>query len=829
MRRDLPAGTVTFLFTDIEGSTKLLHELGAEAYAKALAEHRRILREAFTRHGGVEVDTQGDAFFVAFPTAPGALAAAADAQRALADGPIHVRMGFHTGTPNVAEEGYVGPDVHRAERIAAVGHGGQVLVSAATAALVGTQGLRDLGEHRLKDLSAPERIYQLGEADFPPLTSLRGTNLPVPSTPFLGRERELGEIVDLVSLSGVRAVTLTGPGGTGKTRLAAQAAGELRRLFPDGVWWVPLTSLRDPALVLPTAGQAVGANDGLAEHIADRSTLLVFDNFEHVVDAATDVAALLTACPRLAVLVTSREPLHISGEREYPVPPLAPDEAVEFFTSRARAARPDFEPDEHVTAICRRLDDLPLALELAAARIRVLGSRQILERLDRRLPLLTGGARDVPERQRTLRATIEWSHELLDPEEQRLFARLAVFRGGCTLEAAEDLADTDLDTLESLVDKSLLRHTDDRFRMLETMREYASEQLEASGEAEELERRHAEHFLALAEEAEPHLRGSPKEWLDRLEAEHDNLRAALDRLQESGETQLTLRLAGALSKFWNMRSHRFECRRRLEGALAADERPTAARAKALIGAAGVATDLGDHATAKLRAEEAIAIHETLGDGRGTAESRFMLGYAAVEEGDFERAQPILEQSVRDFRDLGDAHYTLVGSFNLAWAYSELGDLERARAIEEESLSLARAASNERMEAMFLGSLESSARREGRFEDALAMLGDALRIYRNQGDRFHTAATLCGIARVFAATERERTAAQLVARAEVLQEELGTSPLWLEKGKDETLAAIRTQLDEAAFAETWEQGRALTMDQAVALALDSGALPTKPVG
>jgi Adenylate and Guanylate cyclase catalytic domain len=331
VRRDLPSGTVTFLFTDIEGSTKLLHELGAEAYAAALAEHRRVIRETCARHDGVEVDTQGDAFFVAFPTAPGALQAAADALAGLAAGPIRVRMGLHTGTPHLGDEGYVGVDVHRAARIAACGHGGQVLVSAATAALAGTDGLRDLGAHRLKDLSAPERIYQLGDADFPPLKSLHQTNLPIASTPFLGREQELAEVGALLRREDVRLVTLTGPGGTGKTRLALQSAGGAADAFEGGVWWVPLAPLRDPELVLETAGQALGARDGLAEHIADRSMLLLFDNFEQVVAAATDVASLLAACPNLDVLVTSRGPLHVTGEQEYPVPPLVHEEGIGFF------------------------------------------------------------------------------------------------------------------------------------------------------------------------------------------------------------------------------------------------------------------------------------------------------------------------------------------------------------------------------------------------------------------------------------------------------------------------------------------------------------------
>ena len=345
---DLPTGTVTFLFTDIEGSTKLLHALGTDAYAQALSEHRRLLREAFAHHGGAEVDTQGDAFFYVFPTAPGALHAAAHGQRALASGPISVRMGLHTGTPHLAEEGYVGADVHRAARIAACAYGGQVVLSASTAALVGRDGLRDLGEHRLKDLSAPERIYQLGHDDFPPLRSLNQTNLPLPATPFLGRAEALAEVVDLLRSDSVRLLTLTGVGGTGKTRLAVEAASELVPEYEQGVWWVPLAPLREPSLVLESAAQTLGTSDELAEHIGDRRLLFVFDNFEHLLEAARAVGDLLARCPNAKALVTSREPLHLSAEREYAVPTLAEAEACELFSARSAESR----PEAVVAAIC---------------------------------------------------------------------------------------------------------------------------------------------------------------------------------------------------------------------------------------------------------------------------------------------------------------------------------------------------------------------------------------------------------------------------------------------------------------------------------------------
>jgi predicted ATPase len=822
--RDLPSGTVTFLFTDVEGSTKLLHELGAEQYAAALAEHRRVLREAFTAHGGVEVDTQGDAFFVAFPTAPGALQAAAEAKEGLSAGLIQVRVGIHTGTPHVAEEGYVGHDVHRAARIAAVGHGGQVLVSSATAALLGTDGLRDLGEHRLKDLSAPEGIYQLGDDDFPPLTSLHQTNLPIPATPFLGRERELEQVTGLLSQDDVRLLTLTGAGGTGKTRLALQAAGGLADRYRQGVWWVPLAPLRDPQLVLTAAGPVVGAQDGLAEHIGDRSLLLLFDNFEHVVDAAADLAGLLASCPNLDLLVTSREPLHVMGEQEYAVPPLEHDEGVGFFLARAKAVRPEFEADEAVSAICRRLDELPLALELAAARVKALSTAQILERLEQRLPLLTGGARDLPERQRTLRATIEWSYELLTPEEQRLFARLAVFSGGCTLEAAEEVADADLDTLQSLVDKSLLRHSEERFWMLETIREYAAERLEESGEADELRRRHARRLLALAEALEPKVRKESirggREGLDRLEHEHDNLRAALDQLEESGEAEFALRLTAALADFWERRGHVTEGRRRLEGALAADKRPTATRAAALNGAAELALAAGDNAAGRRHAEEALAIHRALGDVWGASVSLQRIGCALIEEGDRAKAQQLLEESIRGLLETGDEHLALWTTRTLAWSYHNAGDLERARAVHEDNLRQARSLENERVAAAILGSLAMIAVREGRIEDAFSLLRESLPTWRDFGDRLEIAIDLGHAAHALAFAGRAGPAARLLSCSEAFLEEIGGAESWVVRMNEDTLAAIRTKLDEAALAEAWEQGRTLTLDKAVALALES---------
>jgi predicted ATPase/class 3 adenylate cyclase len=816
VRHDLPSGTITFLFTDVDGSTRLLHELGAEAYAGALAEHRRVIREAVTAHGGVEIDTQGDAFFIAFQTAPSALNAAAGAYAALAGGPIRVRMGLHSGTPLVTAEGYVGEDVHRAARIAASGHGGQILVSASTAALVGSEQLRDLGQHRLKDLSAPERIFQLGDDDFPPLKSLHQTNMPIASTPFLGRERELPEVVELLSQDDVRLLTLTGPGGTGKTRLALQAAAALSERYPHGVWWVPLAPLRESELVLDAAAQVVGAKNGLAEHVGDRWMLLLFDNFEQVVDAAVDVAGLLTDCPNLELLVTSRESLRVTGEQEYRVPPLVHEEGVGFFLARARAVKPNFEVDDNVPEICRRLDDLPLALELAAARVRALTSGQILERLEQRLPLLTGGARDMPERQRTLRATIAWSYDLLTAAEQRLFARLAVFVGGSTLEAAEEVAEADLDTIQSLVDKSLVRHTDDRYWMLETVREYAGERLDESSDADEVRARHAAHFLALAEDAEPKLPADRRDLLQRLQQEHDNLRAALDRAEKTGETQFAQTLSGALTRFWMSTGQSAEGRRRLESVLAADQRPTPARAKALTGASMLALDAE---TARDRGEEAVALHRELDNAGGTAAALLALG-SAYAQTDLERAREFYELSARGFLEVGDEHSALIVNRGLAWVYISLGERERGRALHEENLRLARTLSNERIEAITLGALAMFAVEEGNVEQAMAMLKESHRFHVKLSDPFQTACDVCRFASLLAATGHEQTATRVLSSAHALADDAGADlKSWDPEFIDEIVGRIRESVDDDSFAEAWEQGRSLSADRAVALALD----------
>src|SRR5438093_8681874 len=599
--RELPTGTVTLLFSDIEGSTRLLHELG-DAYGNVLEDRRRLLREVFGGRGGVEVDTQGDAFFYAFTRASEAVHAAAEAQRALVETPVRVRMGIHTGEPSRSAEGYVGADIHRAARIMAAAHGGQVLVSDATRGLLEDEeldrfALRDLGEHRLKDLTRPQRLHQLVvsglPSDFPPPRTLEGhtTNLPIQPTTLIGRDRELAELGDVLRRPDVRLLTLTGPGGTGKTRLALQLAANAVEEFPDGVFLVPLATIVDARLVIPTIAQTLGVRESggrtvaaaLGDYVAERGILLVLDNFEQVVDAAADVTGLLEAHSALKLVVTTREPLHVAGEQEWPVQPLdlpRPDasdvealsqfDAVRLFIERARAVRPDFavtnENAPAVAEICVRLDGLPLAIELAAARVKSISISDLLARLDRRLVVLTGGGRTTPERQRTLRNAIDWSYSLLEEEERTLFARLAVFAGGCTLEAAEDVCDCDLDALAALVDKSLIRETDGvgggtRFSMLKTIREYALERLVESPDADNVRSRQVDYYVALAQAAQEPLRHrGRREWAARLDEEQDNLRAVLEWSLVRAETERPLKIASAIWFYWLLRGRLTEGR-----------------------------------------------------------------------------------------------------------------------------------------------------------------------------------------------------------------------------------------------------------------------------
>jgi predicted ATPase/class 3 adenylate cyclase/DNA-binding CsgD family transcriptional regulator len=756
--REFPTGTVTLIFTDIEGSTHLLRQLG-ERYARVLEECRHLLRAAFHANRGFEVDTQGDAFFVAFARATDAVSAAVAGQRALASHPwpegvmVRVRMGMHTGEPHLASEGYVGLDVHRAARIMSAGHGGQVLLSRTTCDLVEhvlPEGvsLLDLGAHRLKDLQQASQLFQLVIADlptdFPQLKTLENypNNLPLQPTPFIGRVKEVVAIQQKLLRQDVRLVTLTGPGGVGKTRLGLQAAAEASERFVDGTWFVSLAPLTDPDLVIPTIAQTLEVReaggrsllDQLKASLRERQVLLLLDNFEQVASAATQVADLLGDCPQLKVLVTSREVLHVRAEQEYPVPALAlpdpkhlPDlaalsqyEAVAIFIERAQAVKPDFQVTNAnapaVAEICARLDGLPLAIELAAARIKLFPPQALLTRLGRRLHLLTSSARDAPARQQTLRKTIQWSYDLLAAQEQHLFRQLSVFVGGCSLQAIEALSAAlgietlpVLDEVASLIDKNLLQQTAEeedelRLTMLETIREYGLGALSTSGEMETVRQAHAAYYLMLAEEAARELKGPQQAvWLERLEQEHDNLRAALQWSLEPAQAgpgiKIAFRLCEALEVFWDVRGLYSEGRAFLEQALASGEGVAASvRARALNAAGGFADAQSDYDQAEALLQESLVLYRQLEDTRGIASSLRGLGLISIAQTKGHNIAStclLLEESLALYREVGDKEAIAWVLMHLADAVSIQGDYRRGRTLFEESLELFREQGHQR--------------------------------------------------------------------------------------------------------------------------------------
>jgi predicted ATPase len=816
--QELPTGTVTFLFTDIEGSTRLLEELGTEAYAQALAAHRKVIRAACVAQGGVEVDTEGDALFVAFPTAQGALDAAAAFTEGLAEGPIRVRAGLHTGTPLVAEDHYVGMDVHRAARIAAAGHGGQVLVSATTAALTGSEGLRDLGEHRFKDLSAPERVYQLAEGEFPRLKTLYQTNLPVPTTPFLGRERELADARHLL-LDGVRLLTLSGPGGTGKTRLALQAAAEAAESYPEGIWWVPLAPLSDPALVVPRAGEVLGAKGELAPHIGGKRLLLLLDNFEHLIGAATDIAMLIGACPNLNVLVTSRERLQLAGEHEYPVPALAAPDGLELFTARARAVGVELDGDEAADELCERLDNLPLALELAAARTKLFSPSQLLERLGQRLDLFKGG-RDADPRQRTLRATVEWSYDLLHPEEQHLFARLSVFAGGCDYEAAEEICDADEDTLQSLLDKSLLRRREGlggaaRYWMLETIREFAAERLQELDAGEAVARRHAEWYADQAYRLQEPMRDGDAEATARLAAEVDNNRSALQRLSDRGDVRGGMRIVWGLWYFWVTRGLVREGLQWARWAVAeAPNAPPVERAFGLLAASELLRQFGDAGLALQLKRDLVRHFREHGQEKYVAATLADMAEMHAVEGDFDEARRLSDEAIELRRRLETPWGIAHALGNRGMVEFLAGDFQRARELFEEEITLVEEPRiPSRLSAAVIMAGET-ARRTGDLAGASARLRQALSLHEELGHRAAFPELLQEVAA--ASPNRPAEAVRLLGASERLLAEMEV-PRWDPADYERTVAKFRVELGDAAFEEAWTEGLELPEKEALSLA------------
>ncbi len=910
----LPSGTVTFLFTDIEGSTRLLQRLG-DRYEPLLAAHHRLLREAFEAHGGTEVETAGDSLFVTFPSARAALLAAVAAQRSLLGhewpegAEVRVRMGLHTGEPVSGEVGFVGLDVHRAARICAAGHGGQIVVSRTTRDL-GLDGLPaelqllDLGEHALKDLTSPERLFQVVapglRRDFPPLRTIaaRPHNLPRQLTSFIGRQHEIAAAKRI--LASTPLLTLTGPGGVGKTRLSLEVAAELLDDLEDGAWFVELGSLTDPAFVTPTLATVLGISEQpgrpllatLVEHLRGRQMLLVFDNCEHVLDASAEVAdAILRACREVQLIATSREGLGVPGEALLPVPSLSLPEAgslasadeleqfesVRLFVERAMAGSPSFRVTntnaQHVIQICRRLDGVPLAIELAAARVRAITVDQIAARLDDRFRLLTGSSRITVPRHQTLRQTIDWSYDLLVEEERAVFRRASVFAGGFTLEAAEEIcaggdvmqADV-LELLSRLVDKSLVLAEAAvgaaRYRLLETIRQYARDQLLESGEAMDALRRHRDWCLALVEQARPEfLQGQESgSWLERLDREHENLRAALQWSDdEPGERRAGLRLAEGLWRFWEIRGHLIEGRAWLERMLsAAGPETSELRANALTGAGILAFMQGDYAAASAFHEESLALRKRLGDRDAISYAINNLANTAVLLGEYGRARQLYEQGLAMAQEMGDPYGSGFGLINMAdvvaregdyagarsrfeqglaafrqlgdrWAEafaldsfaavaSRQGDLTSAEALGAQALAISRSLGDERGAARALGHLAEVAGRRGDVDRAKAMCRESLAIRRGLGDAPGIVAALENLAGIVMADDPE-AAARLLGSAEALRESIhALVPPSARADHEERLRSLRDRLDEGRLTAALERGRAMSPDEAAATIL-----------
>jgi predicted ATPase/class 3 adenylate cyclase len=805
-----PSGTVTFLFTDIEGSTGLLKQL-RDHYAKVLEDHHQILRDTFAKWNGYEVDTQGDAFFYSFPRATEAVAAAIETQRALQahswpEGvEIRVRMGLHTGEPWITEEGYLGLDVHRAARITHIGHGGQILLSETTVPLIRNElpqdvTLHDLGYHRMKDLSFRESIYQLVipdlPTDFPPLKSLDAYphNLPIQPTPLVGREKDLKTTRDLLSRPEVRLVTLTGPGGTGKTRLGLQLSAELCDEFPDGVYFIPLTPITEPELVISTIAQTIGVQDqgersvlvSLVEFLRTKQMLLLMDNFEHVISAAPDVAHILETCEGSKFIVTSREVLHLRGEYEFPVQPLMLPEdsqiqkatqllqnpAISLFTQRAQAVKPDFyltdENCEAVTGICIRLDGLPLAIELAAARTKLFSPEALLKRLMESdgvssLELLSGGPRDAPRRHQTLQAAINWSYKLLDEAEQAFFQQLSVFYGGLTLDAAEAICCSAagktpsslegmqtlevMDAVASLLDKSLLQQDvglggEARFSLLQTIQEFAREKLIESGQEESIRERHADFFLALTLDAKPKLQGPEQElWLDLLEGEHNNLRAALNWYIEraKGEDELgtsaaksALQMAGSLYIFWDTYGYVTEGRRWIQRALVEYEAPIPERVDALIGA----------------------------------------GWLASRQGEIHEGLRLFEDAAKLARDLEYKSGLAHALSNLAFIHNWIGDSDEiVKSLYIENLELWREIGDKRGIASALGPLAHQAASQYDFDGAVQLFNESLALFREVGDKREIAGALWNLGQIALRSGSYKEARDLFTESMMIYEEL----------------------------------------------------------
>jgi predicted ATPase/class 3 adenylate cyclase len=860
--------------TDIEGSTRLITQLG-DTFPSLLDDHLAVLDQAIKGKGGTLVSSEGDSVFAVFPSVREAIDAAVTAQRALAGHSwpggvkLGVRIGIHVGEAVLGGRDYTGIDVHRTARVMAAGHGGQVLVTQAARDLaIGSApdhvGFLDLGNYSLRDLPDPEHLFQIlapGLAsDFPPprtQASAAQARLPTFLTRFIGRTREIAEVEDLVGRE--RLVTLTGAGGSGKTRLAIEAARNLADRYPDGSWFIALDAVRDPALVLPAIAATLGVPDQpgrpigvvLGEYLAPRQALVLLDNLEQVIEAAPDIGSLLGAAPGLDILATSREPLSIAGEHVHQVQPLelpaepgvptardlAANEAVELFVERSRAARSDFVLSDAnapaIAAICRRLDGLPLAIELAAARINILSPDQIVARLDHRLALLAVSRRDLPARQRTLRGAIDWSYDLLAGPEQAFFRRLSAFSGGAELDAIRAVVDPTgalgsdaLDLASALVDRSLLRSTrigdENRMDMLETIREYAAEHLAASPEEQsEARARHAAYYRDLAQASAGLLTDARRdELLDRLDRELANFRAAIAWSLEARLPETGLRIAAALREFWIGRNHLSEGRRALDELLAASagEGATPLRFRALTTGGLLASWHGDVGGMLGLYEEAVAMAVASGDRRQIAVAAAGLGWATLgSRPSFARDH--LEDAVALARELGDTQILSRALQGLTLACIGLGDVAAARRSVVEAIALGEAGGERYNNALNLVALGIVEAREGNPVSGKRRIAEALRLLRAAGGHgglsvaFDALATL-----VFEQGEPER-GTRLAAAADRLRREVGGGPSTAVVGGEEPLDRGRRTMAPADFERAVAAGRELSTDEAVALGLE----------
>jgi predicted ATPase/class 3 adenylate cyclase len=888
---------VTFLFTDIEGSTKLAQAFRGDRWTTILARHREIIRTALAAANGHEEKTEGDGFLVVFGRPADAVRAAVDAQRRLAaepwpdDAAVRVRMGLHSGDGALDVDGeYVGADIHRAARIGAAGHGGQVLLSETTSSLVADElpvgvTIRGLGEHRLKDLR-PERLCQLVidtlQNDFPPIRSLdrRPNNLPTQLTSFVGRDAELADAAAL--LPRTRLLTLTGPGGTGKTRLSLQLAANVADQFEDGTWFVALEPVRDPSFVASRIATALGlvetgkqsARDLIVESLGSRHVLFVLDNFEQVVEAAPLVADLLRSCEGLTIIATSRAALRISGEQEYPVPGLpAPRdvlamseleklnlpvgqrgiaaegisqyEAVRLFIARAVAVRPDFtvtnENAPAVAGICARLHGMPLAIELAAARIKLLTPEAILIRLEHQLGVLAAGSRDVPERQQTLRGAIAWSYDLLGDGERRLLGRLAIFVGGCNLEIAEavcgpadEIGSEVVDGLMSLADQSLVRVEsvagETRFRQLDTIHEFAREQLMASGEAAEIERRHAVAFVELAEATAPALAGDrQREALGRLERDHDNIRAVLDRATAAGDADTAIRLGFAMWRYWQKRGHLVEARRRL---LAIADQPWSRsepvlRARLMEALGGVGWWQADRDILVAAYTEALEIWRSIGDKREIANALYNSSFQYAIAVDPAASDPdgigigYMEESLALYREIGDEH----GIANALWGIGNYryfhGDPNHGVPEAREALTIYRRLGDQTMEAWSLHMIGTGLLRTGDAAEATENSRAAIRLFHAAGDVAGITLGLDDLAGAASIAGDLPRAARLWGAARALSSASGVRLADLVDSQVEGTSrpSARSAMDPAELERFAMEGRQMSVDESVAYALE----------